>query len=311
LALTGTPVENHLGALWSLLRVVLPGLLGSQREFNTRFVEPIRTGNRGRLAALRERLRPFLLRRTKADVLRELPARSETTLLVAPTVKERAYYEALRRRAEKRLEAQREEPGGCTRVDVLAEIMRLRQAAVDPRLLGDDHAPQGAKLGLLAERVLALHAEGHQALIFTQFLDSLARIDARLRDEGLRVLTLDGSLSARARTQRVAAFQAGEADAFVMSLHAGGTGVTLTAADYVFHVDPWWNPAVEEQATGRAHRMGQRRPVHVYRLITEGTIEEKILALHRNKRRLTRDVLDGLEDASQLDLETLRGLVGA
>jgi SNF2 family DNA or RNA helicase len=125
------------------------------------------------------------------------------------------------------------------------------------------------------------------------------------------VLTLDGSLPAKERTKRVAAFQAGEADAFVMSLHAGGTGVTLTAADYVFHVDPWWNPAVEEQATGRAHRIGQRRPVHVYRLVTAGTIEEKILALHRRKQRLTSDLLEGLDNATKLDLDTLRGLLSA
>ena len=196
-------------------------------------------------------------------------------------------------------------------MEILAEIMRLRQVAVDPRLLDPKHGPPGAKLDVLAERVRALHEEGHQPLIFTQFLGSLARIEERLVQEGLKVLTLDGSLSAKERTKRVAAFQAGEADAFVMSLHAGGTGVTLTAADYVFHVDPWWNPAVEDQATGRAHRIGQKRPVHVYRLVTAGTIEEKILALHGSKKRMAGDLLEGLDDAKKLDLETLRGLLSA
>ena len=142
-------------------------------------------------------------------------------------------------------------------------------------------------------------------------LFALARIEERLQQEGLTVLTLDGSLSAKERTKRVAAFQAGEADAFVMSLHAGGTGVTLTAADYVFHVDPWWNPAVEEQATGRAHRMGQHRPVQVYRLVTAGTIEEKILALHGRKKKLTSDLLEGLDNAQKLDIDTLRMLLSA
>ncbi|MBK7151100.1 MAG: DEAD/DEAH box helicase [Sandaracinaceae bacterium] len=310
-ALTGTPIENHLGELWSLMRAVVPGLLGSEREFNLRFVEPIAGGKRDRLAELRLRLRPFLLRRTKAEVLDELPERSETTLLVTPTPAERAYYEALRRKVEERLATQRDAPTGSARVEILAEIMRLRQVAVDPRLLDPKHGPPGAKLDVLAERVRALHEEGHQPLIFTQFLGSLARIEERLVQEGLKVLTLDGSLSAKERTKRVAAFQAGEADAFVMSLHAGGTGVTLTAADYVFHVDPWWNPAVEDQATGRAHRIGQKRPVHVYRLVTAGTIEEKILALHGSKKRMAGDLLEGLDDAKKLDLETLRGLLSA
>jgi superfamily II DNA or RNA helicase len=310
-ALTGTPIENHLGELWSLMRAVVPGLLGSEREFNLRFVEPIAGGKRDRLAELRLRLRPFLLRRTKAEVLDELPERSETTLLVTPTPAERAYYEALRRKVEERLATQRDAPTGSARVEILAEIMRLRQVAVDPRLLDPKHGPPGAKLDVLAERVLALHEEGHQPLIFTQFLGSLARIEERLVQEGLKVLTLDGSLSAKERTKRVAAFQAGDADAFVMSLHAGGTGVTLTAADYVFHVDPWWNPAVEDQATGRAHRIGQKRPVHVYRLVTAGTIEEKILALHGSKKRMAGDLLEGLDDAKKLDLETLRGLLSA
>jgi superfamily II DNA or RNA helicase len=308
LALTGTPVENHLGELWSVMNAVLPGLLGEERDFVARFVEPVARGDRKVLAALRARLRPFLLRRTKAEVLDELPERTETTLLVEPGEDERAFYEALRERALARLEGKRL-TAGQGRAQLLAEITRLRQAAVDPRLLDATVAPEGAKLEVLVERILALHDEGHRPLVFTQFLGSIALIEARLAAEGLTVLTLDGSLSPGARSERVAAFQAGEADVFVMSLHAGGVGVTLTAADYVFHVDPWWNPAVEAQATGRAHRIGQRRPVHVYRLVTAGSIEEKILALHRTKKRLAGDLLEGLDEASKLDLETLRGLL--
>ncbi|MCA9574358.1 MAG: DEAD/DEAH box helicase [Polyangiales bacterium] len=308
LALTGTPVENHLGELWSLMRCVLPGLLGSERQFTKQFVEPIANGHRERLQELRARMRPFLLRRTKSEVLEELPERSETTLLVTPTPEERAFYEALRRKAEDAIAAQRASGDGSARIKLLTEILKLRQAAVDPRVLNAE-GPAGAKLEVLTERVLALHEEGHQALVFTQFLDMLGRVEQRLSAEGLRVLTLDGSLSAKARTAQVAAFQAGEADVFVMSLHAGGVGVTLTAADYVFHLDPWWNPAVEDQATGRAHRIGQKRPVHVYRLITAGTLEEKILALHGTKRQLSGDLLEGLDEAKKLDLETLRELL--
>jgi superfamily II DNA or RNA helicase len=308
LALTGTPVENHLGELWSVMNAVLPGLLGTEKDFASRFVEPIARGDRQALAALRTRLRPFLLRRTKGEVLDELPERSETTLLVEPAPDERAFYEALRERALARLEGGRL-TSGQARARLLAEITRLRQAAVDPRLLDSKDAPSGAKLEVLVERIVALHEEGHRPLVFTQFLGSIALIEARLAEEGLRVLTLDGSLSPGVRSERVAAFQAGEADAFVMSLHAGGVGVTLTAADYVFHVDPWWNPAVEAQATGRAHRIGQRRPVHVYRLVTAGSIEEKILALHRTKKQLAGDLLEGLDEAQKLDLETLRGLL--
>ncbi|MDH5493254.1 MAG: DEAD/DEAH box helicase, partial [Myxococcales bacterium] len=308
LALTGTPVENHLGELWSLMRATVPGLLGSEKDFQSRFAQPIAAGSREHLMELRARLSPFLLRRTKSAVLEELPERTEATLLVDPGPEERAFYAALREQARERFAAAAHGAEGDARMQMLAEITRLRQAAVDPRLL-EAGAPHGAKLELLAERVVALHAEGHRPLIFTQFLGSLARIERRLKDEGLEVLTLDGSLSAKERSARVATFQSGEADAFVMSLHAGGVGITLTAADYIFHVDPWWNPAVEEQATGRAHRIGQRRPVHVYRLITAGSIEEKILELHHTKRKLTGDLLEGLGQAQRLDLETLRGLL--
>lgn len=308
LSLTGTPVENHLGELWSVMRATLPGLLGSEKAFQKEFVQPIANGSRSRLAELRSRLAPFLLRRTKAAVLDELPERMETTLLVDPTPDERAFYAALRERALQRC-SDSAIAGGDARMQILAEITRLRQAAVDPRVL-DEEAPAGAKLEVLVERVLALHEEGHRPLIFTQFLPSLSRIQRSLEREGLVVLTLDGSLSAKERGARVEQFQQGNADAFVMSLHAGGVGITLTAADYIFHVDPWWNPAVEEQATGRAHRIGQKRPVHVYRLVTAGSIEEKILELHSTKRKLTGDLLEGLGEAQKLDIDTLRGLLG-
>lgn len=308
-ALTGTPVENHLGELYSLVDTIVPGLLGDEKRFQGHVMEPIKTGSRAHMVALRRTLAPFLLRRTKAEVLDDLPERTETTLLITPGKDERAFYEALRKRALKAL--LKGDVSGTTpnRIRVLGEILKLRQAAIAPRLVDQNYGPESAKLDVLVERVVALHSEGHRPLIFTQFLESLGTIERRLGEAGLTVLTLDGSLSAAARSARVDAFQRGDGDAFVMSLHAGGVGVTLTAADYVFHVDPWWNPAVEEQATGRAHRIGQTRPVHVYRLISEGTIEEKMLALHRQKRQLSNDILEDMGGAGALDSETLLSLL--
>lgn len=310
MSLTGTPIENHLGEFWSVMNVTVPGLLRTERHFEERFASPIRNGQRERAHQLRALVRPFVLRRTTAQVLDELPPREEIKLEVVPSKDERAFYEALRRRAVDRLNGEeKRKNGGAARVQVLAEIMKLRQAAVDPRLVDPDSGPAGSKLDVLVERVTALRDEGHRALVFSQFLGSMKAVKERLEGEGLEVLSLDGSTPAKQRADLVEAFQNGEADVFVMSLKAGGVGVNLTAADYVFHLDPWWNPAVEDQATGRAHRIGQERPVTVYRLVTRGTIEEKILALHDSKRALAEDLLEGLEAAKKLDLEELRALL--
>jgi SNF2 family DNA or RNA helicase len=180
---------------------------------------------------------------------------------------------------------------------------------VDPRLVDPELGPPGAKLDALIERLEALKEEGHRALVFSQFLGSLAMARERLEQAGIAYLTLDGSTSPSERARRIEAFQDGEADVFLMSLKAGGVGVNLTGADYVIHLDPWWNPAVEEQATGRAHRIGQRRPVTVYRFVTEGSIEEKILAMHQKKRALADDLLSGLDKSQRLDLDELRSLL--
>ncbi|NOY94445.1 MAG: DEAD/DEAH box helicase [Deltaproteobacteria bacterium] len=306
-ALTGTPIENHLGELWSVMQATLPGLLGTQSQFDTRFAQPIEAGDRERAQQLRALLRPFILRRTKAQVLDELPARTEITLRVQPTVAERAFYEALRRNALEAFQAKGAK--NQKRMRVFAEIMRLRRAAVDPRLVDPELGPPGAKLDALLERLEALKEEGHRALVFSQFLGSLAMARERLEQAGIAYLTLDGSTSASERARRIEAFQDGEADVFLMSLKAGGVGVNLTGADYVIHLDPWWNPAVEEQATGRAHRIGQRRPVTVYRFVTEGSIEERILSMHQKKRALADDLLSGLDKSQRLDLDELRSLL--
>jgi superfamily II DNA or RNA helicase len=306
LGLTGTPVENRVDELWSLFRVLVPGLLGSKAKFEERFAKAIARGDRERAGQLRALLRHFILRRTKAQVLDELPARTEITLRVTPTSEERAYYEALRRRAVDAVEAG--DPRK-KRFRILAQITRLRQAAVDPRLVDEHAAPAGAKVEALVEQLLALREEGHRALVFTQFLGSMALVRARLEAAGVEYLELDGSTPAAERGRRVDAFQSGEGDVFLLSLRAGGVGMNLTGADYVLHLDPWWNPAVEDQATDRAHRIGQMRPVTVYRLISEGTIEDKILGLHERKRELADDILTGLEGAETLDLDKLMGLL--
>jgi len=308
LALTGTPIENHLGELWSIFQATIPGLLATEKRFEERFSRPISQGQRERSRQLRAMVRPFMLRRTKAQVLDELPPRTEVTIRVTPTPAEKAFYEALRRDAIEQTKGA-EGQGGKSRLRILAEITRLRQAAVDPRLIDPEHGPAGAKIETLIRRLVDLRDEGHRALVFTQFLGSMTTIHQRLDEQGIRYLGFDGSTPAKQRTKVVEAFQAGEADVFVMSLKAGGVGINLTGADYVIHLDPWWNPAVEDQATGRAHRIGQQRPVTVYRLVTVGTIEEQILELHASKRDLADDLLAGLDSAKKLDLDELRALL--
>ncbi len=302
LALTGTPIENNLGELWSLMDLIVPGLLGGRESFVECFANPIADGHREPLRQLRAIVRHFVLRRTKAQVLDELPPRTDTTLVVEPSSAARAFYEAMRRRARKKVD---DAPSKHKKIVALAEITKLRQAAVDPRLCDPTEGPPGDKIDLLLQELSRLAESDHRALVFTQFLDSLALIEEGLRRAGIAYQTLQGKTSAAERERRIAAFGAGEGTVFLASLRAGGIGVNLTAADFVFHVDPWWNPAVEDQATDRAHRIGQTRPVNVYRLVTAGTIEEKILELHERKRGLADDLLHGLGEAKGLDLEEL------
>ena len=294
LALTGTPIENNLGELWSLMDLVVPGLLGDRDSFVQCFANPIADGHREPLRQLRGVVRHFVLRRTKAQVLDELPPRTDTTLVVEPSSAARAFYEAMRRRAQKKV---KDAPQKHKKIVALAEITKLRQAAVDPRLCDPAEGPPGKKIDVLLQELSRLAESDHRALVFTQFLDSLALIEDGLRRAGIAYQTLQGKTPAADRERRIAAFGAGEGTVFLASLRAGGIGVNLTAADFVYHVDPWWNPAVEDQATDRAHRIGQTRPVNVYRLVTAGTIEEKILELHDKKRGLADDLLQGLGEA--------------
>jgi SNF2 family DNA or RNA helicase len=295
LALSGTPVENRLSELWSIMRFANPGLLGPLTRFNERFAAPIeRDRDRDAQARLRRVIAPFVLRRVKSQVLRELPPRTELVVAVAPEPAEAAHYEAIRRQAV--AEASRSlasEAAGQARLNVLAQLMRLRRAACDPRLVSPASAIPGAKVQAFANLAAELVANGHKALVFSQFVDFLALLRAALEAAAIRYQYLDGATPAAERTRRVDAFQGGEGDLFLISLKAGGFGLNLTAADYVVITDPWWNPAAEDQATGRAHRIGQARPVTVYRLVTRGTVEERIVDLHDEKRALAEGILAG------------------
>ncbi len=311
-ALSGTPLENHLGELWSLFAVVFPGLLGSWDQFRDRFASPIeRSQDREAQAALARVIQPFLLRRTKQQVARELPSRTEIVVPIALSEPERALYEDARLAAVAELADRKGVRDEQRRFQVLAALTRLRLLASHPRLHDRSSAVASSKLRRLIELVGELRAEGHRALVFSQFTSHLALVRDELAELAIPALYLDGETPAAQRKLRVQAFQAGEADVFLISLTAGGTGLNLTAADYVFHLDPWWNPAVEDQATDRAHRIGQDRPVTVYRLIARGTIEDKILALHADKRALIAGVLEGTGAAARLTTRDLLALISS
>jgi superfamily II DNA or RNA helicase len=311
LALTGTPVENYLDELWSLFNFVNPGLLGSREGFQKRFAGPIeRDRDANARQALRALVRPFLLRRTKAAVLSELPPRTEQTVQVEMGEAERAFYEALRQRALESIAALGA-PAGRRKIHILAEITRLRRACCNPTLIDPAAQVPSGKLDAFLDLVDELVRNRHKALVFSQFVGHLSLVRAALDVRGIRYEYLDGSTSSDERERRVAAFQAGGAELFLISLRAGGTGLNLTAADYVVHLDPWWNPAVEDQASDRAHRIGQKRPVTIYRLIMQDSIEERIVRLHRDKRDLASDLLEGAETSARLSegelLDLIRG----
>ncbi|WP_073039631.1 DEAD/DEAH box helicase [Desulfacinum infernum] len=306
---TGTPLENRLEELHSLFQFINPGLLGSRAGFRERFVLPIEKNKDGDARRrLRKLIRPFVLRRTKAQVLEELPPRTEITLQVELPPREAAFYEALRRDALNRLEEDREERR-LSHVRIFAELMRLRQACCHPRLIDSRFSAPSAKMRLLDEILEELLTSGHKALIFSQFVRFLKIIREHLDAKGIDYRYLDGATPPKEREREVRAFQEGRGDLFLISLKAGGFGLNLTAADYVIHMDPWWNPAVEDQASNRVHRIGQDRPVTVYRMITSGTIEEKVVKLHREKKALADMVLAGTDTTGVVSAEELLALL--
>ncbi|HSE54276.1 MAG TPA: DEAD/DEAH box helicase, partial [Nocardioidaceae bacterium] len=278
LALTGTPMENRLMELWSLLSIVAPGLYPWPQRFAELVANPVeKEGDSAVLDRFRRRVRPFLLRRTKELVAADLPPKQEQVLEVALTPRHRRIYET-------HLQRERQTVLGLVdefdkhRVAIFRSLTKLRQLSLDAALVDEEYDGVGsAKVDVLVDHLLEIAAEGHRALVFSQFTSFLRRVRTRLEGEGVETVYLDGTT--RRRGEVVEEFRSGEAGVFLISLKAGGVGLTLTEADYVFVLDPWWNPAVEAQAVDRAHRIGQQRPVIVYRLVSTDTIEEKVMAL--------------------------------
>ena len=310
-ALSGTPLENHLGELWALFGTVFPGLLGSWDAFRERFAAPIERGTDPTAApALARVLQPFLLRRTKAQVEAQLPPRTEVRVPVVLSAEEWQLYEDARLAALSDLETSRSKMREQERrIEVLAALTRLRLLASHPRLYDPSSKLHSSKLERFMELIQELRAEGHRALVFSQFTSHLSLVRDALEAEGIRYEYLDGQTPQGARAERVRAFQDGDAPLFLISLKAGGFGLNLTAATSVIHLDPWWNPAVEDQASDRAHRIGQERPVTVYRLVARGTLEEQMLALHEHKRALVAGVLEGKDSAGRLTTQELLQLL--
>lgn len=290
LCLTGTPVENSLLDLWSIMRFLNPELLGARRSIG-RTAEGI--------AAVQRVVAPLVLRRTKQEVLPQLPPMMEVEVGIELSAEERALYESIRRRAVERVKA------GEDSVSLLAELMRLRRLCCHGKLAWGEYKGGSSKLEMMVQLVRSLHESGHRALVFSQFTDVLDLAQAALAESGFTSLRLDGSMRAAERRACVDSFQRGEAQVFLISLRAGGFGLNLTAADYVILLDPWWNPALEAQAAGRSHRIGQRNPVTVCRLIARDTVEERIMQMHEAKLELAKSVMRD----SGMRLELLRDIL--
>lgn len=318
LCLTGTPLENHLGELWAQFDFLMPGFLGDVRSFNARWRKPIEeNGETLRAQLLAQRVRPFILRRRKQDVASELPPRTEVIQRVQLQGKQRELYEAVRTTADKQVRRalERQSFDGA-QITILDALLKLRQVCCDPRLVKGTtktaHTMERAKLELLADMLPALVDEGRRVLVFSQFTEMLGLAAELLDTLALPYLTLTGQTPPRQRGAVVRQFQAQDgtsAPILLVSLKAGGLGLNLTAADTVIHLDPWWNPAVEEQATARAHRIGQDQPVFVYKLVVEGSIEERMLELQARKAALAQGVLghdaEGAVKFSEADLHAL------
>ncbi len=294
LCLSGTPVENNLGELWSLFQFLMPGMLGDPQRFRDTFQAPIeRKGAEERLDMLRERVSPYILRRNKEEVATELPPKTELVRAVELTGKQRDLYESIRVAAHARVRRTIAQKGiTSSTIAILDALMKLRQVCCDPRLVKMQSAravKSSAKYELLMDMLTTQLAKGRRVLVFSQFTSMLSLIGEGLEPLGIGHLSLTGST--KDRQGKVDAFESGQADVFLISLKAGGTGLNLTSADTVIHYDPWWNPAAQAQATDRAYRIGQTKPVFVYNLIAAGSVEEQMLLLQRRKKQLAQSIL--------------------
>ncbi|MGE5707353.1 MAG: DEAD/DEAH box helicase, partial [Bacteroidota bacterium] len=304
-SLTGTPLENHLGELWAQFAFLMPGLFGSERQFQERYLTPINAGQEDRLKELRARSNPFILRRLKKEVAKDLPPRTEIVAYCELDPAQREIYDRVladvRAKVMKTVESQGMERSHIT---ILDGLLRLRQICCHPRLMSVEEPDISSKLDLFMELVEGLLAEGHRALVFSQFVKMLELVSKKLNEKGIPYEYLDGRT--RDRQARVDRFNNSKTPLFLISHTAGGTGLNLTGADYVIHFDPWWNPAVEAQATDRAHRIGQSKQVFSYKLIARDSIEEKVLKLQERKKALISDIILSEEGmAKQLSRDDL------
>ncbi|MDN5483611.1 MAG: DEAD/DEAH box helicase, partial [Pseudomonas sp.] len=297
LCLSGTPLENHLGELWSLFHFLLPGWLGDVKSFNRDYRVPIeKRASDVRLQHLNGRIKPFLLRRTKEQVATELPPKTEIIHWVDLNEAQRDVYETMRLAMDKKVRDEITRKGVArSQIIILEALLKLRQVCCDLRLVNDATLPargsSSGKLDSLMDMLDELFAEGRRILLFSQFTSMLSLIEAELKKRGIAYALLTGQT--RDRRTPVKDFQSGKLQIFLISLKAGGVGLNLTEADTVIHYDPWWNPATENQATDRAYRIGQEKPVFVYKMIARGTVEEKIQHLQKEKSDLAAGVLDG------------------
>jgi SNF2 family DNA or RNA helicase len=307
LAMTGTPIENQLGDLWSIFEFLNPGMLGKLPAF-----QRLTGANKGRekdLALVRDAILPFILRRTKEEVLRDLPSKTEQILLIDLLPRQQKLYDELKKYYRSQLSDEVAKVGlKKSKMHILEALLRMRQLACDPRLLDPDSTVVGAKIEMLGEQLVHVVQDGHKALVFSQFTSLLALLREELTRQKITFEYLDGKT--RDRGGCVKRFQNDDKiQVFLISLKAGGHGLNLTAADYVFILDPWWNPAVEAQAVDRAHRFGQTKPVVAYRMIARGTIEEKIMNLKNDKQRLAESIVTAnssvIKDLTAEDLAEL------
>ena len=301
LALTGTPVENRLSELWSIFDYLMPGFLYSYEHFKKTFEAPImKKENEEAMANLQKMIRPFILRRIKKEVLSDLPDKIEKCIPIPLAGEQKKLYDAHVQRLKFMLESGSNEDFGSIRMQVLAELTRLRQLCCDPELIYQDYKGGAAKVELCMELLNNAVNGGHKILLFSQFTSMLDILEKRMDEEGISYYSLTGSTPKKERMELMQKFNQDETSVFCISLKAGGTGLNLTGADMVIHYDPWWNVAAENQATDRAHRIGQKRVVTVYKLVAEHTIEEKVLELQQKKKELADQVLSGEEMGSVL-----------
>ena len=311
-ALTGTPIENRLSELWSIFNVCVPGLLGGLKSFTKRYASPVENEDDGAQQELRAVVSPFILRRLKTDVLADLPDKTETVVYSQMQGEQEKLYRASEDRLALQVAKQLPRDMKKNKLQVLAELTKLRQICCDPRLHFDGYKGPSAKLDTCLELVRDALEGAHRVLVFSQFVSMLDILHNALAKEGVAHMSLVGSTSKEDRAGMVERFQAGEGDVFLISLKAGGVGLTLTGADIVIHYDPWWNVAAQNQATDRAYRIGQERDVTVYRIIAKNTIEERILAMQERKADLADAVLGGKAVASSLvSREDILALLGA